>query len=72
MTTARTLAMSPLSANRADDPSLRAHLQACAAARGRSFAMRCLGERLHALIGPRFFTTVFAATALTALLVGCA
>jgi hypothetical protein len=55
-----------------DGLSLGAHVQACDAARGRSFAMQCIAERLHALLSPRFFTTVFAATVLMALLAGCA
>jgi hypothetical protein len=52
--------------------SLGAHVRACAAARGRTFAMRCVGERVHAVLSSRFITTVFAATALMALLTGCA
>lgn len=49
-------------------PLLASHLQACERARGRSFALRCVGERLHAVVAPRFCTTVFAAVALIALL----
>jgi hypothetical protein len=51
-----------------DDSSLGAHVQACAAARGRSFGIRRARERLHAALSPRFFTTVFGVTAVMALL----
>jgi hypothetical protein len=53
-----------------DGPSLSDHVRACQAALGRSFAVRCVGERLHLLLSPRFFTTVFAAVALISLLAG--
>jgi hypothetical protein len=56
----------------ADGLALGAHVRACDEARGRTFALRCIGERLHDLLGPRFFTTVFAATLLLTLLAGCA
>lgn len=55
-----------------DGLSLVAHVQACDRARGRTFALRCVGESVHAVLGPRLFTTVFAAAALMALLAGCA
>lgn len=53
-----------------DGPSLADHVRTCEAALGRTFALRCVGERLHLLLSPRFFTTVFAAIALMALLAG--
>jgi hypothetical protein len=56
----------------ADLLGLGAHVRACNLALGRTFRLRCAGERLHDLLGPRFFTTVFAATALLTLLAGCA
>lgn len=56
----------------AHGPSLRAHVRDCDRARGRGFFLRCLGERLHDLLAPRFFTTVFGATVLMTLLAGCA
>ena len=34
------------------------HLQQCHAARGRWFALAMLAERVHALLAPRFATTV--------------
>jgi len=55
-----------------DGLSLGAHVQACDRARGRAFMLHVVGERLHAVLGPRLFTTVFAATALMSLLAGCA
>jgi hypothetical protein len=70
MSTATT-ATPDLSATWHEALSLGAHVRACDAARGRSFAMRCAGERLHALLGPRFFTTVCVAAGLLALLAGC-
>jgi hypothetical protein len=54
-----------------DGLSLGAHVRACDRARGRTFMLRCVGERLHAVLGPRLFTTVFAATVLMSLLAGC-
>lgn len=51
--------------------ALRDHVAACERARGRDFELRCLGEWLHGLLGPRFFTTVFGATVLMTLLAGC-
>jgi len=47
---------------------LAAHLHACERARGRTFALRCAGERMHAVMAPRFCTTVFIAASLIALL----
>ncbi len=52
--------------------ALGAHLLACARARGQTFELRCLGERLHDLFAPRFCTTLVAAAALMGLLAGCA
>jgi len=43
---------------------LVAHVQACGQAQGPGFALRCVGERLHGLVAPRFVTTVFMATVL--------
>ncbi len=58
-----------------DSPPLREHalalgrhLASCMRARGRWFPLRCLGERLHLLVAPRFCTTVLAVTALMSLL----
>jgi hypothetical protein len=48
--------------------ALGSHLLACAQARGRTFGLQCLGERLHELVGPRFCTTLFAAAAVLTLL----
>jgi hypothetical protein len=53
-----------------DGPSLGTHVLACARARGRTFALRCLGERVHNVVGPRVVSTVFAAAALIGLLSG--
>ena len=50
---------------------LGAHVRDCHRARERGFALRCLAERLHQVLGPRFFTTVFGAAALLTLLAGC-
>jgi hypothetical protein len=47
-----------------DGLSLVAHVQACGQAKGAGFALRCVGERLHDLVAPRFVTTVFTATVL--------
>lgn len=58
----------------ATDPlraALRDHVAACDRAMGRDFALRCFAERLHGLLGRRFFTTVFGATVLMTLLAGC-
>ena len=60
-----------LQPHQADGLALGAHVRACDQARGRAFALRCVGERVHDLLGPRFFTTVFAATLLLTLLAGC-
>lgn len=51
--------------------SLGAHIRDCRRALERGFALRCFAERLHQLLAPRFFTTVFGATALLTLLAGC-
>jgi hypothetical protein len=53
-----------------DGAALGAHVLACGRARGRAFALRCMGERLHDLVAPRLVTTIFAAAALLAL-AGC-
>jgi hypothetical protein len=53
-----------------DSLSLGAHVRACNRARGRGFALQCVGERVHAVLGPRLVTTVLAATTLLALLAG--
>lgn len=55
-----------------DEPALGAHVLACDRARGWGFALRCAGERVHELLGPRLFTTVFAATMVLVLLAACA
>ncbi len=47
---------------------LGSHVHACRRARGRAFALRCLGERLHDVVAPRFCTTIVGATALIGLL----
>ena len=51
--------------------ALGAHARACARALERTFALRCVAERLHDWLGPRLCTTVFAATAVLVLLAGC-
>lgn len=56
----------------AEAPSLGAHVRECDRARSRGFFLQCLGERLHDVLGPRFFTTVFGATVLMTLLAGSA
>jgi hypothetical protein len=48
--------------------ALGSHLLACARARGRTFGLRCLADKLHDIVGPRFVTTLFAAAALMTLL----
>ena len=53
-----------------DGLALGAHARACARALERTFVLRCAGERLHDLFGPRLFTTVFGATVLLVLLAG--
>jgi len=37
---------------------LGAHLKACQRAQGRTFAIRCMGESVHAALGARLVTTV--------------
>ncbi len=37
---------------------LAAHLQFCTASMGPGFRMRCLAEAVHAVVAPRFFTTI--------------
>jgi hypothetical protein len=59
-------------ATSADGLALGRHLLHCARARGRGFELRCLGERVHGIVGPRFCTTVFAAAGLLTLLVAAA
>ncbi len=62
-------AEAPSTAHR-DGLALGAHARACARDLERSFALRCIAERLHDLFGPRLCTTVFGATALLVLLAG--
>lgn len=67
---ARSIRLAP-----AFDPVRKAlgdHVRACQRAQGRAFGLRCLGEVVHGLLGPRLFTTVFGAAALMTLLAGCA
>lgn len=52
----------------ADPLSLGSHVQACRQAAGASFVWRCVGESVHAVLGPRMITTVLAATGLISLL----
>lgn len=47
-----------------DGLGLAAHVCACERALGRTFALRCVAERLHEWLGPRLCTMVFGATAL--------
>lgn len=49
--------------------SLGSHAHACRRACGRLFALKCLAERLHDAVAPRFCTTILGATALIGLLV---
>jgi hypothetical protein len=54
-----------------DGLALGAHARTCARDLERTFALRCVAERLHDWVGPRLCTTVFGATALLVLLAGC-
>jgi hypothetical protein len=56
----------------ADGLALGAHVRDCDRSREPAFALYCIAERLHQVIGPRFFTTVFAAAIFMTLLAGCA
>jgi hypothetical protein len=40
---------------------LGSHVRACARARGPCFSLKCLAERVDAVIAPRFCTTVLLA-----------
>ena len=47
-----------------DGLGLAAHVRACDRALGRTFALRCVAERLHEWLGPRLCTMVLGATAI--------
>jgi len=54
----------------ADDTSamdlgaLVAHYQRCNGCKGRWFSLQCAVEAVHSFVGPRFVTTLFAASAM--------
>ncbi len=54
-----------------DQLSLGAHIRDCQGARELGFALRCVAERLHQVLCPRFFTTVVGVAALLTLLTSC-
>ncbi len=46
------------SQDRVDRFDLMSHMQRCAAVRGRWFNLRCAAEALHAVVAPRFVTSL--------------
>ena len=44
--------------------ALVAHYQRCIGCKGRWFSLQCAIEAVHAFVGPRFVTTLFAASSM--------